>query len=70
MGSLIKPIELAANVQAFYLGKPSPLIMRSAMAKLGAKRTDTVIIGDRLDTGRLFIRFLGFFMTHSVFWSL
>ena len=32
------------------IGKPSPLMMSSALEKLGGKRSNTVIIGDRMDT--------------------
>jgi len=49
-GSLIAPIELASGVKAYFTGKPNPLIMRNAIAKIGCRREDTVIIGDRMDT--------------------
>ena len=48
--ALIAPIELATNTQAYFIGKPNPLIMRHALKKIGCKREDTVIIGDRMDT--------------------
>jgi NagD protein len=48
--ALISPIELAANRQAYFIGKPNPLIMRHALKKIGCKREETVIIGDRMDT--------------------
>lgn len=48
--ALIAPIELASNRQAYYIGKPNPLIMRHALKKIGCKREETVIIGDRMDT--------------------
>lgn len=48
--ALIAPIELATNKQAYFIGKPNPLIMRHAMKTLGCHRTDTLIIGDRMDT--------------------
>jgi NagD protein len=48
--ALIAPIELATNRQAYFIGKPNPLIMRHALKKIGCKREDTVIIGDRMDT--------------------
>ena len=44
------PIELAAGRKAYFVGKPNPLIMRHAMKKLGARREETAIIGDRMDT--------------------
>ena len=47
---LVAPIELATGCRAYYLGKPNPLMMRSALKQLGATREDSVIIGDRMDT--------------------
>ena len=49
-GSLVAPVEMATGSKAYFLGKPNPLMMRSAMKKLGATREQTVIIGDRMDT--------------------
>ncbi len=48
--ALISPIELATGKQAYYIGKPNPLIMRNALKKLGCKLEEAVIIGDRMDT--------------------
>ncbi len=48
--ALISPIELTTGKQAYFIGKPNPLIMRHALKKLGCKREETVIIGDRMDT--------------------
>lgn len=49
-GALISPIEQATHNQAYFVGKPNPLMMRTALKKLGCRREDTVIIGDRMDT--------------------
>lgn len=49
-GALVAPVELATGRKAYYLGKPNPLMMRSAMRRLGANREQTVIVGDRMDT--------------------
>jgi NagD protein len=49
-GCLTAPVELATGSKAYYLGKPNPLMMRSALKRLGATREQTVIIGDRMDT--------------------
>jgi NagD protein len=49
-GALVAPIELAAKAKAYFVGKPNPLMMRHGMRRLNAKREDTVIIGDRMDT--------------------
>ena len=48
--ALIAPIEMAANRQAYFIGKPNPLMMRHAQKRLNASPEDTVIIGDRMDT--------------------
>jgi NagD protein len=48
--ALISPIELATGRQAYYIGKPNPLIMRHSLRKLDCHREDAVIIGDRMDT--------------------
>ena len=49
-GALMAPIELATGSKAYYVGKPNPLMMRHALKKLGCRREDAVIIGDRMDT--------------------
>ena len=49
-GALISPIELTTGSKAYYVGKPNPLMMRSAMKRLGCSREETIIIGDRMDT--------------------
>ena len=49
-GALMAPIELATGSKAYYVGKPNPLIMRNALKKLGCRREDSIIIGDRMDT--------------------
>ncbi|MBD3391832.1 MAG: HAD-IIA family hydrolase [Chitinivibrionales bacterium] len=48
--ALTAPVELATRTQAYYVGKPNPLMMRHALKKLGCKREETVIVGDRMDT--------------------
>ena len=48
--ALIAPIELATGKQAYFIGKPNPLMMRHALQHLGTHRADTAIIGDRMDT--------------------
>ena len=49
-GALMAPIELATGSKAYFVGKPNPLIMRHALKRLGHRREETVIIGDRMDT--------------------
>lgn len=48
--ALIAPIEIAAGKKAYFVGKPNPLMMRIALRKLGVKREDAIVIGDRMDT--------------------
>lgn len=43
-------IEEAAGVRAFVIGKPSPVMMRSARKALGLETADTTVIGDTMDT--------------------
>lgn len=49
-GALIAPIEQATGNKAYFVGKPNPLMMRTALKKIGCRREETVIIGDRMDT--------------------
>jgi len=49
-GALVAPIELATKTKAYFVGKPNPLIMRHGLRRLNARREETVIIGDRMDT--------------------
>ncbi|MDD4772726.1 MAG: HAD-IIA family hydrolase [Eubacteriales bacterium] len=48
--ALISPIEMATGKQAYYIGKPNPLIMRHALKTLDCHANNTAIIGDRMDT--------------------
>ena len=48
--ALMSPIEIATGKQAYYLGKPNPLMMRTGMKLLGCDPEETVIVGDRMDT--------------------
>lgn len=48
--ALIAPIEIAAGKKAYFVGKPNPLMMRIALKRLGVKREDAIVIGDRMDT--------------------
>ncbi|MBA0127095.1 HAD family hydrolase [Haloechinothrix sp. YIM 98757] len=49
-GSVAALIERATGKQPYFVGKPNPLMMRSALSVLGAHSEDTVMIGDRMDT--------------------
>ncbi|HKK43527.1 MAG TPA: HAD-IIA family hydrolase [Bacteroidales bacterium] len=48
--ALIAPIEIASGKKAYFVGKPNPLMMRSGLKRLGMRREDTIVIGDRMDT--------------------
>ena len=48
--ALISPIELATGKTAYFVGKPNPLMMRSALKMLGCHSAEAVMIGDRMDT--------------------
>jgi NagD protein len=48
--ALVAPIELVTGKQAYYIGKPNPLMMRHALKKIGCTPEETLVIGDRMDT--------------------
>ncbi|WP_169976790.1 HAD-IIA family hydrolase [Tautonia rosea] len=49
-GALVAPIELATGRKPYFVGKPNPLMMRTALRKLGAHSSESFMIGDRMDT--------------------
>jgi len=49
-GSIAALIERATGRSPYYVGKPNPLMMRSALRSLGAHSENTLMIGDRMDT--------------------
>lgn len=49
-GAVAALIERATNHKPYYVGKPNPLMMRSALRALGAHSEQTLMIGDRMDT--------------------
>jgi NagD protein len=49
-GAVAAMIERATGKQAYYVGKPNPLMMRSALRALGTHSENTLMIGDRMDT--------------------
>ena len=48
--ALIAPIEMATGKQAYFCGKPNPLMMRTGLRILGVHSNEAVMIGDRMDT--------------------
>jgi NagD protein len=49
-GSIAALISRATDVDPYFVGKPNPLMMRSALNALGAHSETTTMIGDRMDT--------------------
>lgn len=48
--ALVAPIEMTTGKQAYFCGKPNPLMMRTGLNILGCHSEEAVIIGDRMDT--------------------
>jgi NagD protein len=49
-GSVAALITKATGVEPYYVGKPNPLMMRSALRKISAHSESTLMVGDRMDT--------------------
>lgn len=49
-GAIVALIERATGVQAFSVGKPSPVMMRQARKELGMATSETIMIGDTMET--------------------
>ncbi len=49
-GSVAALISTATRRKPYFVGKPNPLMMRSALNRLQAHSETTVMIGDRMDT--------------------
>ena len=49
-GAMAALIEAATGIKAYFIGKPNPLMMRSALRFLGSHSEETVMVGDRMDT--------------------
>jgi NagD protein len=49
-GSVAALITRATGVEPYFVGKPNPLMMRSALNRLEAHSETTAMIGDRMDT--------------------
>ena len=48
--ALTAPIEMATGKQAYFCGKPNPLMMRTGLKMLGCHANEAVLVGDRMDT--------------------
>ena len=49
-GAMAALFEKASGKSPFFVGKPNPYMMRSALRYLGVHSENTVMIGDRMDT--------------------
>jgi NagD protein len=49
-GAVAALISAATGVKPYIIGKPNPLMMRTALRTLDAHSEDSVMIGDRMDT--------------------
>lgn len=49
-GAIVSLIEKATGIQAFSVGKPSPVMMRMARKELGMATSETIMIGDTMET--------------------
>jgi NagD protein len=49
-GAVAALITRATGVEPYFVGKPNPLMMRSALNALGAHSENTAMVGDRMDT--------------------
>lgn len=48
--ALMSPVEMVTGYNAYYIGKPNPLMMKTGLRLLGCAPEDAAIIGDRMDT--------------------
>jgi NagD protein len=49
-GSVAAMVRAATGVDPYFVGKPNPLMMRSALNQIEAHSETTVMVGDRMDT--------------------
>jgi NagD protein len=49
-GAVAALITKATGVEPYFVGKPNPLMMRSALNRIDAHSESTVMVGDRMDT--------------------
>ncbi len=49
-GAWISVIVTASGVEPIYAGKPYPYLMEMALERLGTKKENTLVVGDRLET--------------------
>ena len=49
-GALVAMLESASGIKAFSVGKPSPVMLRTARKQLGLSTDQTIVIGDTMET--------------------
>ena len=49
-GSVAAMITRATGAEPYFVGKPNPMMFRSAMNRIDAHSESTMMIGDRMDT--------------------
>lgn len=49
-GALVAMLESASGIKAFSVGKPSPVMLRTARRQLGLSTDQTIVIGDTMET--------------------
>ncbi len=49
-GAVAALVSAATGIKPYYIGKPNPLMMRTALRSLNAHSEDSVMIGDRMNT--------------------
>lgn len=49
-GAIVAMLETATHLKAFSVGKPSPVMMRMARKELGLATSQTIMIGDTMET--------------------
>jgi len=49
-GAVASLIQTASLKEPYYVGKPNPMMMRSALRRIGVHSENTIMVGDRMDT--------------------
>ncbi len=49
-GALVAMLEAATGRKAYSVGKPSPFMMRAARKRLGLRTSETIMVGDTMET--------------------
>ncbi|MBI1795187.1 MAG: HAD-IIA family hydrolase [Chloroflexi bacterium] len=49
-GAWISVLTMATNIEPIYAGKPFPYLMELSLERLGTRREETLVVGDRLET--------------------